>query len=315
MNAIANRAASAVASLTTLKQGLVNVQSTIKAAGGDPFLRLGRDGVWVYGAENLEVEEGSLWAINPLSIMHGWAAWTDHPGKQKNELVGELMVPMTSPLPAKSELRDVGWEYDQQLSFILKCVSEHDKDGQAYEDFGKQVLYKTTSVGGMTASKELIGKITAQLDKGTAIVPLVSLESSSYEHQKWGKTFTPVFNIQKWVELTDDLPAELVGEAAEEAAEQAPVEPVKADPEPAKPKRQTTPKVKAEPQAGAGTGTVAITDEDRRAALLAELEKLGVKDAALIAGGGAAPAAAEPTSSPAQTQTAAPGATLRRRRG
>src|SRR5690606_30092879 len=114
MNAIAPRASNAVASLSSLKSGLQNVASTIVTAGGDPFLRLLTDGTWVYGADNVEVQEGSLWALNPFSIMHGWVSWTDHPGKQANEIVGEVMVPAGQPLPAQTELRDTGWPWTQQ---------------------------------------------------------------------------------------------------------------------------------------------------------------------------------------------------------
>ena len=39
---------------------------------GNPYLKMSRhDGSWSYGAEDIEVEEGSKWAINPYSLKHG----------------------------------------------------------------------------------------------------------------------------------------------------------------------------------------------------------------------------------------------------
>ena len=41
---------------------------TSVAGGGKPLLRLLRDGIWVYGQENIEVQEGSHWAVNPMQL-------------------------------------------------------------------------------------------------------------------------------------------------------------------------------------------------------------------------------------------------------
>lgn len=223
-------ASTAIAALGNLKQGLQNVSSTIVTAGGDPFMRLLTDGTWVYGAENVEVEEGSLWAINPFSIEHGWVSWTDHDKKgASNEVVGEVMVPMTSPLPPQTELRDTGWEWSQQLKFTLQCLNG--------EDIGQQVVYKTTSVGGMNAMKSVIAALMKQIDTDPdRPVPVISLDTDHYQHKKWGKTYVPVFTIVRFEELTDDAPeaepespdSDIVEEVAEtprdrkEAAEQAP---------------------------------------------------------------------------------------------
>lgn len=299
MNVPANRSAagSAVASLQSLKQGLQNVQSTIVARGGDPFLRMGTDGVWVYGPENIEVEEGSVWAVNPFSIMHGWASWTDHPGKQKNELVGEVMVPMTSPLPPQHEMRDTGWDWAQQLSMVLVCIKG--------EDEGEQVLYKTTSIGGSTAVKGVIGDIMAQLDKDPGKpVPCLRLENSHYNHAKYGKTYTPVFAIDHWAALTDDLPTEI--DSGEEEVAETP-EPTPA-PEPAKPtrtRRASVPATEKPAEAEPAAGTPEGHAEARRRALLAELAELS----------GAAPTTADNAPAAEPAATAAPGTTLRRRRG
>lgn len=203
MNAIANRSSSAVAALSNLKAGLTNVATSIVATGSDPYLRLLKDGSWVYGAENVEVEDKSEWAINPLSLMHGWTAWTDYK-KKANEKLGEVMVPASMPLPPRAELRKVVDEdnnecdWSQQLSLQFQCLTG--------EDEGTQVQYNTTSVGGMNAVKALINAIMRQLEvDADNPVPVVVMKSDSYQHKVYGKTYVPQFDIIDWVPLDDQI--------------------------------------------------------------------------------------------------------------
>lgn len=195
MNELTNTSAAstAVAALAGLRQGLANVRQSIPQTG-DPFLRLLKDGGWVYSAENIEVEDGSTWAVNPMSLRHGWVSWTDNKN-EKNKIVGEIMVPMTAPIPLETELRDTGWRWDRQVSFQLKCMSG--------EDMGEQTLYKTVSVGGMNAVSKLVGDIMAQLDKDPEHpVPIIQLLSDSYLHKVYGKTYVPVFRVVGWASMT-----------------------------------------------------------------------------------------------------------------
>lgn len=217
-----NQGSTAVGALLGLKQGLSNVAQTIVVKGGDPFLRLLRDGSWVYGAENTEVQDGSLWAINPLSIQHGFVSWSDNK-KGSNEVLGEVMVPMTQPLPSQGELRDTGTRWDQQLAFQVSCVTG--------DDVGTQVLYKATSVGGMNAIKGLIGDIMKQLDKdGAKPVPVVELQNDSYMHKTYGKTYVPIFAVKRWEALdATELTGEVEPSKQVESKRRAPVAETKAE--------------------------------------------------------------------------------------
>lgn len=248
-NEVANRTAStAIAALQTLKTGLANVRATIPSRNTEPFLRLMKDGNWVYGAEDIEVEEGSLWAINPMSFKHGYVAWTRYPAetKKKDVKIAERMVPMTSekgtkPAPVNHDGQD--WDWTDQVSCVLMCITGEDK--------GEQVLYSTTSVGGMNLMSELTGKIMEQLDRDPSrIVPCVLLQSDSYKHQNYGKVFVPDWPIKDWTPLTDDLPTEVGGEA--EAEPEKTTEPAKqetAAAEPARRRRGAASEDKPEPQA------------------------------------------------------------------
>src|SRR5262245_64183464 len=85
-----------------LTKGIAESRASTTIVGGKPLLRLLKSGYWVFGVEDSEVQEGSTWAINPLSLGHGWAAWTNDPDpRAKNQLVGEVMAGMTEPKPAR----------------------------------------------------------------------------------------------------------------------------------------------------------------------------------------------------------------------
>lgn len=282
MNAIVERSSTAVAAAQKLKQGLQNVKASTTVKGGDgALLRLLKSGIWVYGAENVEVQEGSLWAINPMSIKHGSVAWTDYPGNRKNEIVGEVMVSAFEKKPTITSLPDVGTEengaaWTDQISFELRCMNG--------EDVGQQVLYKTTSHGGLSNSLKLVTLIEKQLTDEGDFVPAVELKSESYQHQKYGETFTPIFDVRKWLDI------EQTAEQAEEAA--AEPEPATAPAAPARQRRAPA----SVPETG--KGEAAPKGDDKAARLAALRAQLAAEEGEGEAGGEApaepAPAAAAP---------------------
>lgn len=213
--ATASASAGALAALGNLKQGLQNVQSGIRVAGGEPILRMGRDGIWIYGADNVEVEPGSTWAINPMSLTHGFICWKVIPegSKEKPELLGEETRSMFQPLPNKDSLPDYGHPWAEVLSVQLKCLSG--------EDEGEQTLFKTSSTGGLRAMKELIGSIMEAIDKHPDTpVPVVQLKSDSYAHKQYGKTYFPVIAIESWVSMEGVAEEAALAAEPEKATEQ-----------------------------------------------------------------------------------------------
>ena len=227
----------AVAALQQLKSGLQNVSATLPKAGGDALLRMLKDGGWVYGQDNAEVEEGSIWAVGTMTIQHGYASWTRKgEGEGSNQLVGEVMVPMTHPQPARGDLPSTGWDWSDQLSFLLKCTTGEDVD--------TQVLYKTTSVGGINAGRELINAIIAQLDVDeTKPLPMVELHCGHYQHKKYGKTYTPEFKIVGWAPLEGPAPAKAAAApaAASSEATEGATPPADAEAAPATTRRRRRP--------------------------------------------------------------------------
>jgi hypothetical protein len=163
-----------------------------------------KGGHWVFGADQTEIEEGSTWAVNPLSFVHGFIAWGD------GDVLGEKMVSIANPLPELDEAplgAKKGWE--SQVGMSMKCVSGDDK--------GLEARYTVTSVGGKRAVQTLAVALADQVDKDqTKPVAIVRLKKDHYQHKSYGKIYTPVFEIVEWMSMDGEAPE------APEAAEEAP---------------------------------------------------------------------------------------------
>jgi hypothetical protein len=203
----ANAGLPAVAAASTaaaLRQMATNI-----GGGAEAILKMDKTGHWVFGAEQTETEPDAQWAVNPFSFVHGFIAWGE------GEVLGEKMVPVTAPLPeldAAPAGSKRGWE--AQVGMHLKCMSG--------EDEGTEVRFSTTSVGGKKAVQALAVAIATQVDKDpTKPVPVVALKKDHYTHKSYGKVYTPVLDVVKWIGMDgeDTAPAE-AELAAEPAAEQ-----------------------------------------------------------------------------------------------
>jgi hypothetical protein len=190
--------------------------STPQDNSGDfHYLKMGKSGEWVYGADETEIDPNSAFVIDPDSYAQGFIAWGD------GELLDEKMAVAGAPPVTRADLPNVGAKWDDQVAFALKGV-------EGKED-GMQFLYKVSSRGGKAAVAKLLSQIIERGQAGEmAICPVVLLETTSYKHKKFGKIFTPVLTVDEWV----DLPAK--GEQPAPAPEPEP-EPA---PEPVKPTRK-----------------------------------------------------------------------------
>lgn len=242
-----------------LEAGLKNVAQSIQGStGGVPFLRLLKSGIYAYGAEKIEPQEGSQWAINPYSLHHGFACWGD------GELLDERMVPFTQQPPNRNELPDYGHAWDQQVAMQLQCLNG--------EDTGTNVLYKGTSTGLRNAVKELINQLIVQLQKDAShCVPVVELDCDSYEHKKYGEIFFPVLTVQRWLSVEgQETPAGAIesdeSEAKPDAATAAPVAEEAAEEKPAPRRRRRASAAEPEAEADPEKPTSSNRRRRRRAA-------------------------------------------------
>jgi hypothetical protein len=180
----------AVTSLTTALRQIAEPAQEMGVA----ILKMDRTGHWVYGADQTEVDDGSLWAVNPFSFVHGWIAWG------VGEVLGEKMTSVSNPLPELEEPprgAEKGWE--KQVGFSLQCISGADK--------GQVVRYSATSVGGKKGVTALAAELAVQVEKDqTKPVPVVLLKKEHYQHKQYGRIYSPIFEVQEWISL--DGPAD-----------------------------------------------------------------------------------------------------------
>jgi len=172
----------------TLATSLRNIEQDVGSAGV-VIIKMDKTGTWIFGADQTETQEGSKWAVNPFSFVHGYVAWGD------GEVLGERMTGIANALPEPIEAppgAKKGWEV--QIGMSMKCLNGDDKDMEA--------RYTTTAVGGKRAVQALAVAIAEQVEKDqTKPVPVVMLETDHYQHKSYGKIYTPVFKIVEWVSM------------------------------------------------------------------------------------------------------------------
>lgn len=154
------------------------------------FIRMDKTGTWVYGADQTEVPSDAEFAVNPSGFQHGFVCWEED-GDRK---LGEVVAAITDPLPDPGPLPQGGRGWDAQLGCHLKGV-----DG---EFKGIEMVYRSTAVGGKRAVGGLAKQVGLKLEDGDKnIVPIVTLSSESYKHPKYGKIFTPIIKIARWIPM------------------------------------------------------------------------------------------------------------------
>jgi hypothetical protein len=188
--------------VATLSTSLRAINTDVGGIGaGVAILKMDKTGHWVFGADQTEIEDGSLWAINPFSFVHGYIAWGD------GEVLGEKMVSVSQPLPeldAAPPNAKKGWEV--QVGLSLKCISGGDK--------GTEARFTTTSVGGKRAVQTLAVALADQVEKDQdKPVAIVQLKKEHYQHKSYGRIYTPIFEVKEWISM-DGEPAAVEQEEA-----------------------------------------------------------------------------------------------------
>lgn len=193
----------------SLSSALRKLEQDVGAVG-TAILKMDKTGHWVFGADQTEVEKDSLWAVNPFSFVHGYIAWG------VGEVLGEMMVPLTDPLPEVPEAPNGaarGWE--RQIGLSLKCISGDDK--------GLEARFSTTSVGGKRSVQELGVAIAEQVDADSSKpVAVIHLDKAHYAHKAYGRVYTPVFAVQEWVSMEGEPQADEAPEVDAPVAEDSP---------------------------------------------------------------------------------------------
>ena len=174
-----------------LMQGIEKTRSTINAAGGKMFMRLTKGGVFIYGQEDTEVQEGSLWAVNLASLQHGWVCW------DKGELLGQIMTSVLEDAPPRPPSIE-GVPFVQQWGMEMACING--------EDAGVEVVYKNNSNGFKKGFDALLVDIRARYPVDAQFYwPVVRLSSTNYQSKQWGKIWEPHFSVASWADAQGNL--------------------------------------------------------------------------------------------------------------
>ena len=179
------------------RKALANASQQIQVSGGIPFLKMAKqDGAWIYGAKDTEVEEGALWAINPLSLKVGFVCWNPKGGAP----LGKQMVSIFQTPLNIADLPNLGASWDDNISLEMMCINGEDK--------GTTVEYTANSYGGKKAFATLVAAIQRQLDADPKnLVPVVELTNESYKSPQYGVIYNPIFDIKKWIAMDTAAPA------------------------------------------------------------------------------------------------------------
>jgi hypothetical protein len=205
MSALAKTQASQLAAM----QAATNTIQQENPAGMG-YLKLNKVGYWVFGEDELDLEEEALWIVNPDSFAMGYISW------DKKTKVGEQMASIYGPQVDINKMPDTPTKWVRQVGMQLVCLNG--------EDEGEQVQYVANSYGGVKQFGILLKQVMEHMQSGKAgdkTVPVLELGSDSYDHAEWGKVYTPEFDIKKWIANTG-FGAAVEEEEEEEEEEQKP---------------------------------------------------------------------------------------------
>lgn len=171
------------------------------------LLRFTKQGDWVSGVDQDELEEGTelIMGINTLKL--GWQKWQDQrPVAARLGLLSEGYRPVD-----REELGDLNEDDWEELDgeardpwqSVQQVLMMDPKSGQVY-------TFVTSSKSGIAALSEVVGAYGDRVQDGEdkEAMPVVSLQSGSYKHKTYGKIMIPVFELTgEWVTPPEVKPA------------------------------------------------------------------------------------------------------------
>lgn len=196
-------------------------------ASTEPLLRFLKDGRWVFSQADDEIQPGAILAAHPMFIQHGYVCWERKPegSSGPNQILDEKMVPIFEDKPAIPGPIN-GSPCKDQRTMLMVVTNGDDK--------GTQLLFKTSSYGGLQCVDDFLAELEKQLATDPSKpVALLQLYKDGYKHKQHGWIATPHFKVVGWRAPGDTVePVVSATPPTKNGGEAAKPEPVK-EPEPA----------------------------------------------------------------------------------
>ena len=184
-----------------------HARSAAPASVNGSFLKLHTEGFWCYGAAEDRTDSESVFALNPMSLMVGYAAWRD------NQKVEEHMAALgAEPVVLENLPQDLGEhtkgdragqkvKYDPQMSVSIQGIEG--------ADTGLKLMYNASSHGGRTALAGLMDEVGKRVEEDPVFfIPLIKLETDSYYNETYKRTVqTPVLEVVGWGDVNGNKAA------------------------------------------------------------------------------------------------------------
>lgn len=168
------------------------------SSGGGLYMKFnGNTGELTYGAEGVEIPEGTLLIVNPNECRRGWICWKDE--QVAEELMYRILdrdppeehdLPDHGPYTVHEDGTKDGWSAQVAIPFLLR-----EDDGTIVE-----LTYKTSSKSAIRAVGNLLKAYGRLYKSHDGELPVVEFGTESWmpKVKKHGKKFSPKFTIVDW---------------------------------------------------------------------------------------------------------------------
>lgn len=216
-NAISPFKQSAALSLDSIAEGLNNSlmnAPVVENKQGVQYARMKGDDDWVVGKEADPIEDGDEFVVHPGMFTHGFVAW--HGGRPEfkamipsNQPINSIQLPDPRTLKAKN-----GIEMARGMTFA----------GSSGNFVGTTIQYDVNSMGGREAIEGVMRAINEKLGlKDPEICPVITLQTTGYNHAEHGWITKPVFEIIDWMTLAEATELTADEEGDEEEVDEVPL--------------------------------------------------------------------------------------------
>jgi hypothetical protein len=162
-------------------------------------------GEWTLGEDDREAPADARFCANLEEVYQGWVRWWD--GKPTEHLIGRIID--RHRVPPREELGDLdesAWETepngarrDPWAKTVYLALRNLSSD--------EIICFTSSSDGGRKAVRKLADRYDRLRHRYKAKMPVVTLESESYQHKTYGKILKPKFRVVDWAFWDDETAA------------------------------------------------------------------------------------------------------------